>query len=137
VTILRIKMTIYDKLLIALLLALSLATFFFNYRLGAQGEQKYISIYVNNCFVKEFSFDEQTEEIVTFPFGENSEHIATLEIGKGRVRMLPLPENLCPQGICSHMGWISHDYQSIVCIPNRIMVFFGGGKTSDFDSITY
>jgi hypothetical protein len=132
-----IKTTFYDKLLIASLLVLSLATFLFNYRLDAQGEQKYISILVNNCHVKEVSFNDQTEGIITFPFGENNEHIATLEINRGRVRMLPISEDLCPQGICSHIGWISHDYQSIVCVPNRIMVFFSGEKMPEFDGITY
>lgn len=132
-----IKTTFYDKLLIALILVLSLITFLFNFRLDAQGEQKYISIFVNNSFVKEISFNDQTERIVTFSFGKNNEHVATLEISRGRVRMLPISENLCPRGICSHTGWISRDYQSIVCVPNRIMVSFSGEKTPEFDGITY
>ncbi|NLX91172.1 MAG: NusG domain II-containing protein [Firmicutes bacterium] len=133
----RIKLTFYDKLLIVSVLVLSLAIFFFNYRLDARGEQKYISIFVNNNFVKEISFDDQTMSTVQFPYGKNDEYIATLEISRGRVRLLPLPEDHCPRGICSHTGWISRDYESIVCIPNRIMISFSGEEAQEFDGITY
>ncbi len=132
-----VKLTFYDKAIIVFILVLSLATFLFNFRLDARGEQKYISIFVDNRFVMEVSFDDQTERIVKFPFGKNNEYTATLEISRGRVRMLPLPENLCPHGICSHTGWISRDYQSIVCVPNRILVTFSGEKKQEVDGITY
>lgn len=132
-----IKLTFYDKLLIVSVLVLSLATFFFNYRLDAQGAQKYISIFVNNNFIKEISFDDQTESTVMFPFGKNNEYTATLKISRGKVRLLPLPEDLCPRGICSHTGWISRDYESIVCVPNRILVAFRGEEAQEFDGITY
>ncbi len=132
-----VKTTLYDKLLIVSLLALSLAIFLFNIRLEAGGEQKYISILVNNSLVKEISFNMQTEEIVTFPFGEHNEHVASLQISRGRVRMLPISEDLCPRGICSHIGWISRSYQSIVCVPNRIMVLLSSERTPEFDGITY
>lgn len=132
-----VKLTLYDKLLITFILALSLITFLFNFTLDAQGEQKYMVISVDNRFVMEISFNDQTERTINFPFGKDNEHTATLEISRGRVRMLPLPKELCPRGICSHTGWIRYDYQSIVCVPNRIMIFFSGGKTPEVDGVTY
>jgi len=134
---LTVKLTLYDKVLIAFILVLSFAAFLFNFTLEATGEQKYIAIFVDNRFVMEISFDDRTERTVNFPFGKDNEHTATIEISRGRVRMLPLPKELCPRGICSHTGWISHDYQSIVCVPNRIIIFFSGGKTPEVDGVTY
>ena len=46
-------------------------------------------ISVDNRFVMEISFNDQTERTVNFPFGKDNEHTATLEISRGRVRMLP------------------------------------------------
>ena len=115
------------------------ALFFFNIRIGAQGEQKYLLIYVDNQLVMEFSIDDQTEREVDFPFGKNAEYTATLQISGGMARLLPLPESLCPRGICSHTGWISQSYQSIVCVPNRIMIYFSEGRkqSPEYYGITY
>lgn len=130
-------LTLYDKAFIAFILLLSLTGFIINFRLDARVEQKYITIWVDNEFVMELSFTEESEEIVQFRFGPNREHTATLEIREGRVRMLPINEELCPRGICSHTGWISRNYQSIVCIPNRIVVAFSDRKLEEVDGVTY
>lgn len=131
------KITFYDKLFIALILAFSAAGFLFNFSLNAEMEQKYITVHVNNELVMELSFNDNTERRVSFPFGDNKEHTATLEISRGMVRMLPLDEELCPHGICSHTGWISRNYQSIVCVPNRIIVAFSDKKLEGVDGVTY
>ncbi|HHT47568.1 MAG TPA: NusG domain II-containing protein [Firmicutes bacterium] len=131
------KITFYDKLFIALILVFSAAGFLFNFSLDAEAEQKYITVHVNNELVMELSFNDNTEQRVFFSFGDNKEHTATLEISRGMVRMLPLDEELCPHGICSHTGWISRNYQSIVCVPNRIIVAFNDKKLEGVDGVTY
>lgn len=131
------KLTFYDKLFIVLLLVVSLGLFLFNFSLAATSGRKYLTVQVNNELVLEHSFDEQTEEVVNFSFGDNHEHEAVLEIKGGAVRMLPLDKGLCPQGICSHMGWISKNYQSIVCVPNRIVVSFSDKNLGAVDGVTY
>jgi len=132
----KARLTSYDKFFIAFVLAVSLVVFLLNLRLDAAKEQKYLTVHVNNELVMELSFNDETEQVVRFPFGENKEHIAVLEISGGRVRMLPISRDLCPQGICSHTGWISRNYQSIVCVPNRIIVSFSGGKPDGVDGVT-
>ena len=131
------KITFYDKLFIALILVFSAAGFLFNFSLDAEAEQKYITVHVNNELVMELSFNDNTEQRVFFSFGDNKEHTATLEISRGMLRMLPLDEELCPHGICSHTGWISRNYQSIVCVPNRIIVAFNDKKLEGVDGVTY
>ncbi len=131
------KVTFFDKFFIALILSVSLAGFVVNLRLDAGAEQRYITVYVDNVFVKEISFNEQTEHTVKIPFGDGGEHHATLEISEGRVRMLPIDPEHCPRGICSHTGWISRNYQSIVCVPNRIIVSFADQSIEGIDGVTY
>ena len=132
-----IKLTLYDILLILLILLFSFIIFMFNYRLGGLGGQKYVLVYVDNSLVKEISCHEGTESRVDFLFGKAGEYQATIEIREGMVRILPLTQELCPQGICTHTGWISRSYQSIVCVPNRIMIYFSEKEKQEFDGVTY
>ena len=133
----KIRLTFYDKLFIAFVLAVSIGVFLLNLRLDAAAEQKYLTVHVNNELVMEFSFNNKTEQQISFSFGEKKEHLAVLEISGGRVRMLPLSRELCPRGICSHTGWISRNYQSIVCVPNRIIVAYSDKKIDGVDGVTY
>ena len=132
-----IKLTLYDVLLILLILLISFIVFMSNFRLGSLGGQKYVLIYVDNKLVKEISCDERTKSTVDFPFGKAGGYKATLEISDGKIRLQQLPQELCPQGICAHTGWISRSYQSIVCVPNRIMIYFSDSRGPEFDGITY
>ena len=133
----QFKLTFYDQLFIGLLLLLSLTGFAYNYSFDVSPEQKYITVQVDQEFVMELSFNDETEKTVTFPFGENKEHVAVLEISGGRVRLLPIEKELCPRGICAHTGWISRNFQSIVCIPNRIVVSFSDKRLEGVDGVTY
>jgi len=131
-------LTLYDKLFIGLIIGLSIAGFIFNITFDAGMEQQYITIHVDNEFIKELSFNESSQKEVEIDFGPNNEHTAVLEINEGRVRMLPIDEELCPRGICSHTGWIKRSYQSIVCVPNSIVVHFSDTSIEgDVDGVTH
>ncbi|HHY35223.1 MAG TPA: NusG domain II-containing protein [Firmicutes bacterium] len=52
---------------------------------------------------------------------------ALIEYGQGKVRVLPLPPEVCPRGLCWRTGWISRSGQVIVCLPNRMTVTLEGG----------
>ncbi len=131
------KLTFYDKLLAMLIVFFSIALFVLNITTSAGPARQYVNVYVDNALVMEFSIDESTEKVLTFPFGPAKEHLATLEISAGKVRMLPISRELCPRGICAHTGWITRDYQSIVCIPNRIVISFRAQKDNDIDGVTF
>lgn len=66
---------------------------------------------------------------VKVPRGE-----ALIEYGQGKVRVLPLPPEVCPRGICWRTGWISRSGQVIVCLPNRMTVTLEGG-TPEVDTV--
>lgn len=58
-----------------------------------------------------------------FEFNNN---IGYIEIEDGKVRMLEMDNKICPEAICSDTGWIDKLYQSIVCLPNKIIVTIEG-----------
>lgn len=51
----------------------------------------------------------------------------TVEISDGGAVMI---EADCPDKVCMHMGRISHSGQSIVCLPNRVVVSITGEDSS-------
>ncbi|MEW5785388.1 MAG: NusG domain II-containing protein [Bacillota bacterium] len=128
-----------DFLIIGLLLAAGLAGFWFNLKQGDALPQKYVIVYVDNNPVAELSLAESDTYQYTFNFGEAGRHEAVLEIEGGRVRLLPMDHSLCPRGICAHTGWIEHSYESIVCLPNRIMVVFSHSSAGpdEMDGVTF
>ncbi len=50
-----------------------------------------------------------------------------LEIEGGRVRMV---DSACPDKLCVRTGWISRPGESIVCLPNRVVVEVVSGEGS-------
>jgi len=59
--------------------------------------------------------DEDADEIVVDGYAGKS----YLEVTGGRVRML---DSACPDKLCVKTGWISSTGESIVCLPNRVVI---------------
>lgn len=55
-----------------------------------------------------------------------------IELERDRVRM---ESSDCPTQDCVHTGWISKPGQSIVCLPNRLVVELVGGGSPDVDVV--
>jgi hypothetical protein len=66
---------------------------------------------------------------IPIPRGE-----ATLEYGQGKIRVLPLNHHVCPNEVCWRTGWISVSGQSIVCVPNHMVITLHSSKV-EIDSI--
>lgn len=128
-----------DLIIIGLLLLCGLGGFWNNLRQPLHPDQRYAAVYLDNRLVAELSFSVEDAFTYAFTFGPNGAHTAVVEVSGGRLRMLPLGKELCPKGICSHAGWISRPYESIVCLPNRILVVFTASPDTgqDFDLITH
>jgi hypothetical protein len=54
--------------------------------------------------------------------------IATIEVRDGRVRVLRMPKDVCPLGLCSDTGWIKDSTRPIVCMPNTMVVKIVGKR---------
>jgi hypothetical protein len=60
---------------------------------------------------------------------------ATVEIKDGRIRILPLPNDICPAHICSATGWIERPGQFIACVPNRLLITIHSTRSTASDSL--
>jgi len=78
------------------------------------------------------SYDLSQDRIVT---QEAEGHEIQLEIGAGRIRIV---DSDCPRQICKHTGWISRPNQTIVCVPNKILIEIESRAGSDgYDAVSY
>lgn len=68
----------------------------------------------------------------TYDFNFNN-NVGYIEVNNGKVRMLKMDKKICPNAICSDTGWISKPYQTIVCLPNHIVLSLEGSKKDDVD----
>lgn len=60
-----------------------------------------------------------------------------LEVKDGQIRMQEMSRDICPNGICCRLtGWIEKTTQSIVCLPNKIVVSLIGLAETDVDLIS-
>ena len=66
-------------------------------------------------------------EVLRLPADEDADELAVegyqgdsyLEVRDGRVRMV---DSACPDKLCVKTGWISSPGESIVCLPNRVVI---------------
>ncbi len=58
-----------------------------------------------------------------------------LDLNGYNVRINPSSPHYCPDKICMNQGWISKPPGTIVCLPNRIIIYYQGGN--DIDGLTH
>ena len=83
---------------------------------------------------------EMHEELCRLPLSADTE----LEIGEGEKRNLlvisdgeaRISEASCPDHVCVKRGRVSFDGQSIVCLPNKVVVSIVGGETDGLDGVS-
>ena len=62
----------------------------------------------------------------------DDEHYNILVIKDGTAA---ITEASCPDKLCVHQGSISFDGQSIICLPNKVVVEIVGAEQSAFDAV--
>ncbi|MGO1368995.1 MAG: NusG domain II-containing protein [Senegalia sp. (in: firmicutes)] len=81
--------------------------------------EKNILIKVDKKIVKEISIDKSVDKKYSFNFGREK---GFLQVKNGKVRMLQMNDDICPRKICSETRWIENSKDTIVCLPNKIVV---------------
>ena len=119
------KMTLWDKVLICSLIVISFTWLGLALLFSAKEGTKTVEIEVYGKLVEKITLTEDAENTYSFEFGEN---IGYLEVKNGAVRMLEMDIDVCPEGICSNTGWVKEEYESIVCMPNGIIVNIKNNK---------
>lgn len=122
-----------EKIIVVVILLLSFSAIGILMLSKSNHQNSNIIIRVDNKVVKKIPMNNSNES-KSYDFNFNHE-IGHLEAKNGSVRMLEMSKELCPNGICSDTGWISKTYQSIVCLPNKIIVTIEGSENEEIDII--
>lgn len=124
--------TKWDKIVIGVLLLISVLPVFIILP-HRPSNNKEVVISVQGKIVKEFQLERMNKsQIYNFKFNGNTGYVET---NNGRVRMLEMSKTICPNAICSNTGWISESYQSIVCLPNKIVVTIKDSNNNNHNNI--
>lgn len=126
-------MTRGDKYLIIFVLILTIISLGFIKTQALSNDNKYISVQVNGEEIKKIIYD---EKIIgkTIPI-ETKYGYNLLEIGDDKVRVI---EASCPDKIDVKQGYISNIGETIICLPNKLVVEIKGmDKDNQIDMMNY
>lgn len=117
-----------DLLLIGGLLLFGIACFFFRQYTSKAG--KSVTITVDGQVYDTYFL---TEEMQKIPIEIAGKVTNTLEISGGQAKMVKAN---CPDKLCMHQKAISKQGETIVCLPNKIVVEVSNGDEAPLDSIS-
>jgi len=86
-----------------------------------------ICIYQKDKLLEESGLDK--DRIITILDGKMQ-----LEIKDGRARVLNTD---CPHHICKNMGWIKYNGETIVCVPNQVLIEVKSKGPAAIDAVAY
>ena len=112
-------------ILALLLLFLMTGAYFFL----AKNKGSYVKVLVNGEITHSFPLSENTKYIINgFNGGVN-----TLVIKDGYAC---IKDSSCPDHLCEDMGRISKTGQSVICLPNRVVIeITGDGGENEYDAV--
>ena len=126
-----------EAAIVIIILILSMSAIVIMKYQGMNNTENSVVIKVDNEVIKKIELgNNSTEEIIVYDFKFDN-NIGYLEVNNSKVRMVEMTKDICPKGICSDTGWIDKTYQSIVCLPNKIIVAFEGNQDSTIDDTVY
>jgi hypothetical protein len=123
-------MTRADKLVIAglLLVVALLASSFWLLRRTPAADTLEVVVEVNGEVAEQFPLSDLEpgeQRQVMGPLG-----YSIVGGGKNMVRMVDSP---CPDKICIGMGWIKYSGETVVCLPNRVVIRIVGADSLGLD----
>ena len=128
-------MTPADKLLIAILLLLSLLSYTLIKSLFPIPTHRIALIEIDGLVVKRISLSTDIKpRKITLQIKDGE---TVFDIVGDKIRILPMPDEICSKHICSKKGWIDKPWDMIACLPNKIVVRIIGDKAlGDIDLIS-
>ncbi|ADL11977.1 NusG domain II-containing protein [Acetohalobium arabaticum] len=134
---LRGILTTYDKILIISILLFTIVGIGWSVFNLAEDNQsaKYVVIEHKNQVLNKFRLTSDFQKRITIDLDHGT---AEIMVENGEVRMMEMPREICPLGICSDTGWVSNVGETIVCIPNQIVIAVEAQDSEDkIDGISY
>jgi len=122
------RTTKLDLILIALILIFSTLSIFWISadQIRQPLQSKSAIIYQENVKVKEI--DLSKDGIISILNGKMQ-----IEVDKGKIRVL---DSDCPNHNCVKMGWIQNKGQTIVCVPNRVLIEIKSEEPQLLDAVS-
>lgn len=114
-----------DILLIAIVLVLALGVWIYTLLIRQSGGEAVVSI--NGEEIMRLPLNKDTS--ITLGEGAHT-NVLVIENGKAAVT-----EASCPDHVCIDQGWVGYSGQSIVCLPNKLVVSIEGGTDPDVDGV--
>lgn len=125
-------MTRSDWILVAIVALVSFLLLGLRF-LPVSGEQIQARVELEGKTVRVINLQAVDGSIVTIPFKRGQ---ARLKVEQGAIRLLPMPVSVCPRKICSHTGWIRRAGETIICVPNRLVIRLAGEGSRPVDAVT-
>lgn len=114
-----------DILLIVVILAVAGLAFLLHEVIGAKGANC-VTVKVNGMLEGVYSLAQDQE--IEINGGSN-----ILVIKNGKADMI---EADCPDKLCVKQKAVSKNHESIICLPNKVIVEVDSSENSDFDAVT-
>ncbi len=121
-------MTKYDKIFIIIILLITTMLWLLPRLSNKNISNANILIYQENKLIGTYNIN--SNKIIEI---KRKNIYMKLEIKNKKVSVL---DSACPLKTCAHCGWISRENQSIICIPQKIIIKIQG-KKNKIDAITY
>ena len=123
------RTTRFDWIFIALILFFSIVSFFwFNYnRFQPSLQARTVLVYQKDKLLEQARLEK--DKITTILNGRMQ-----IETREGRVRVL---NSDCPHHICKNMGWIKYNGETIVCVPNQVLIEIKSKGPAVIDAVAY
>lgn len=114
-----------DIFLIGIILVAALFAFVLHEVIGAKSAGS-VTVKVNGTIEGVYSLGEDQD--IEINGGTNQ-----LVIRNGKAKM---KEADCPDKLCVHQKAISKNHESIICLPNKVVVEVDSSENSEFDAVT-
>lgn len=118
-------MTFGDKVLILILSLITVLSFYFIKVIFPAGVEA--SIKVEERYLGPYMLTEDRVFEIKGPLGHTE-----VEIKDGKIRIKKAP---CRDKICMKQSWISNSGESLICLPNKVMVYITG--EARYDAISW
>lgn len=114
--------------IIILLITIALVGGIFGYSLMRQQKGAVVLIKIDGEVVEELPLEEDTVyEVTQDGRVSNVVHIEDSQVW--------ITDADCPDKLCENMGKVSKDGQTLVCLPNKVIVQIEGGEGADIDMV--
>lgn len=120
-------------LIIVVILAVAVISWFGINKLGESKDERQVVIETNGNFYKAVQLEagmKQQEIHIDF---ENGKYIDIIVDQNGAY----VKDVICPDKVCQKTGQVSRVGQSIVCLPNKVVVFIEGKTESEVDDVSF